>query len=337
MSTKTKMKAVYNFIALVLLLTSCHDEEGKKISSEYVILNEVDSESNMALYDYSTKTFTERFHQIGSIYTDRVNGAAKKENYVYVNTGYYDSKLRKIDVSSGAETAEVESWVDSTPFIDFHDTGVVVCHAGYSYEHDKYLGHVKFYDENLSLQDSIAEIDMFQMDAVALANNRLFCSVAIVDKGFFIRVMDLTSRTFIDSTEISSICQRLIPLDQNHLLGIKNNGYFIMDTQSLEITTDEPLGMEADGVALDAASNILYFLYPVAQPALVPYQLKQLNLSTGMTTQVTTYPESILKPILFDDEAKVIVSGGGLKIFSRDGKVLEDVAAPATTKYLFIK
>ena len=175
------------------------------------------------------------------------------------------------------------------------------------------------------------------IEGAKVANDKLFCSLSPTPDSHFIKVMDLSTLTFIKSIEIPERCSQLIPMGNNQLLGIHYRGFFILDTESLEIVKSTEVFITSNHVALNESENVLYYLQIAAQPSPVPYILSKLNLSNGESSYITGVHDMIVGPITYDKKAKVIVSGGGLKIFSTDGEVLKVVELPANTSHIFIK
>ena len=76
---------------------------------------------------------------------------------------------------------------------------------------------------------------------------------------------------------------------------------------------------------------------PVAQPALIPYFLGEMDLATGETKALSTELESIVGPLVYDAETKLIFTGPGIKTFSREAKLLHSVETPSTTKFILLR
>jgi hypothetical protein len=187
----------------------------------------------------------------------------------------------------------------------------------------------------LALQDSITEENIREMRAAKVANNRLFYHVIIEDVGSFIQVLDLSTNTIIDSIEVP-LCRQLVYLDEDRLLVVLDNGYFILFTESLETTETETPGFGNDPVTYNAKDGVLYVLRSNAQPAVVPYTLSKVNLSTGQSFPLSKAGEWIEGPIVYDSKTNVIISGGGLKIFSTGGDLLKNVNLPHNALHIFV-
>ncbi len=253
---------------------------------------------------------------------------------MYMHTGFSPLKLRKIDLATGTQLKEVNTWSYSQAYMESSHGKVILSFSEYNTDVGNYLSYIKIYDENLVLQDSITEENVREMRAAKVVGNRLFYNVIIENVGSFIKVMDLGSNTVIDSIEVPP-CQQFIFLDENQLLVFVNTGYFILNTQSLEATVTKPPGIGSDPMTYSAKDNTLYVLRSNAQPSLTQFTLGKIDLSSGQYTSLSKTGEQIQGPIMYDEQTNVIVTGGSaLKIFSTAGSLLETVEMPYTTKYI---
>ncbi len=327
-------------VILFSLLTAC-DNQNELSGSRYIVLNEKNGQGNFSLYDYPSKKFTEQFYTIDSDIRSRIYEANRNGNFIFISTDYWPGKLRKIDLSTGTQVAEVTSWIDTYPnltqVLDFHKTNIVTCNAAYNLDDGVYRLYIKLYDEKLSLLDSIVEGNIFRLDAAKIVNDRLFCSIETFREGYSIKVMNMNTRTFIKTIGISDRYIKFISLNERQLLAIQNNGFSILDTESMEIIKSTQVFIGSGYVTVNLQENILYCLRPLAQPSAVPFILSKIDLSTGVVTNISDYGEWVVGPILYDQKASVIVSGGGLKIFSKEGEVLQQQVLPENTTHLFIK
>jgi hypothetical protein len=327
------MRIICVLLCLSLVMLSCGDDE-KVSNSQFIFINQVSGNGNMSLYDYPEGKLTEQYFTINSNAPSPVYAAIKSGNNIYMHTGFSPLKLRKIDLATGTQVKEVDSWIDSPSYMDAYQGNIILSYAVYNFEKEKYLSYIKIYDENLVLQDSIAEENVREMWAAKVVNNRLFYHVIIEDVGSFIKVMDLGTNTIIDSIEVP-LCHQFVYMNENQLLVFVNTGYFILNTQSLETTETKPPGIGLDPITYSAKDNMLYVLRSNAQPSLTQYTLGKINLSTDQYTPMSETGEHIYAPIIYDEKTNVIVTGGaGLKFFSTTGSLLKTVEIPYTTKYI---
>lgn len=341
MLMKTR-NVIYGILSLFILAVSCRDED-KILRSEFIVVNEVNGQGNVSIYSYPDKNLIEQFFTINSPFKQPIEAAVKDGKNLYIssrayydNTGYWKSKLRKIDLTSGTQIQEVDSWIEpqKEQFISYKGN-LVLSYGGYHYNTvQNYFSCVKIYDENLILKDSITEDNVSQMRASTIANNRLFSHVIVRGIGSFIKVLDLSTKVVISSIEVP-LFKQLVYLNENQLLVSTVDSYFILDTKTLEKSQPISSYLDDQAVAYSPVDNTLYTLFVNAQPALTAYRLGKINLLTGESSNLTD--ESIIGPIIFDDKTNVIVSGGGLKIFSTEGKVLQTVDLPYSTSHILIK
>lgn len=329
------MRIIYALLCLSFSLLSCGDDE-KFNSSQFIIINEVGGKGNISLYDYPENKLTEQYFTINSSVPRPVYGAIKRGSNIYMLTGFSPVRLRKIDLVTGTQVKEVDTWSYSQAHIESYQRKVILSYAEYNSDVGKYLSYVKIYDENLVLQDSITELNVIEMRAAKVVNNRLFYHVIIEDVGSFIKVMDLGTNEIIDSIEVP-LCHKFVYMNENQLLVFVNTGYFILNTQSLEATVTKPPGLGSDPMTYSAKDNMLYVLRSNAQPASTQYTLGKINLSTDQYTPMSETGEHIYGPIIYDEGTNVIVTGGaGLKIFSTTGSLLKTVEMPYTTRNIFV-
>jgi len=327
-------------VTLGYLLSNCSDDgEDRGLMSNYIVLNKFGNQANVSLYNSANQSFIEQFYTVESPNSSTsFKGANKNGDFLYFTVGPFFTgggnfhfQLRKIDTTAGTMEKSVNVWTYFETYINFYNNKVVVSHMA----DDGYC--IKIYDENLILLDSITRTNIVQLEEVTINNNRLFSVVGDGNKGY-IHVMDLNTLTPLDSIEILSNVYELIPYHQDQLLCIKNSEYFILNTESLEIEDSKVVSIGHYGAALNSSEDILYYLIPQAQPSLYEFILGKVKISTGETSFVTEFDEPINDPIIFDNKGRVIVSGGGLKIFARDGEVVDLVEeALFNTSMIFVQ
>jgi hypothetical protein len=327
------------FFGIFLSLFSCGGDENIN-SSQFILINQISGNGNISLYDYPDNKLTEQYFTINTPVPSRVFDAVKDGQYIFMHTGspaMPPYKLRKIDIGNGLQVKDGDSWIStlSPVHMDSNQGRVILGYVGYDSDKAIYFSCLKFYDENLVLQDSLTEENARELRAMKVVNNRLFYNVIIEDEGSFIRVMDLSSNTIIDSIEVP-LCNQFVYLSGNQLLVIVNTGYFILNTQSLEATETKPPGFGMDAMTFNERDNVLYILRSNAQPASTPYTLGTVDLSTGQFTPLSKTGEWIDGPILYDPNTNVIVSGGGVKVFSTNGELMKNVDLPFMASHIFI-
>lgn len=334
--TAKKMRIICVLLCLSLVLLSCEDDE-KGNSAQFIFINEIAGKGSISLYDYPEGKLTEQYFTVTSTSPGLVYGALKSGNYMYMHTGEVSGlKLRKIDLTTGTQVKEVNTWSYSQAHIESYQGKIILSYAEYIPDIGKYLSFIKIYDENMVLQDSITEENVREMRAAKVANNRLFYNVIIEDVGSFIKVMDLSTKTINGSIEVPP-CQQFVFMDETQLLVFVNTGYFILDTQLLESTVTKPPGIGSDPMFYSAKDKILYVLRSNAQPSLTQFTLGKIDLSSGQYTPLSKVGEQIAGPIIHDEKTNVIVTGGsGLKIFSTTGSLIKTVEVPYTTRYIFV-
>lgn len=334
-----RMRIICLFLGIFLFLFSCGGDENVK-SSQFVLVNEVSGNGNISLYDYPDNKLIEQYFTINTPVPSRVFDAVKDEQYIFLHTGnpaMPPYKLRKIDIVNGSQVKDADSWISTlSPVHMASNHGrVILGYIGYDSDEAMYFSCLKFYDENLVLQDSITEENARELRAMKVVNNRLFYNVIIEDEGSFIRVMDLSTNTIVDSIEVPP-CHQFIYLNESQLVVMVSNGYFILDVVSLGTTETKPPGLGLDAMSFNANDNVLYVLRSNAQPASTPYTLGKIDLSTGQYTPLSKTGEWIDGPIIYDPNTNVIVSGGGVKVFSTNGELIEDVGLPFMASHIFI-
>jgi hypothetical protein len=318
-------------LCLSWFVSSCSDEESS--SSQFFIVNHANGQGNISLYDYPSGKLTEHFFTISA--SSQVTAAAKDGDHIYLHTDYYNSKLRKIGLAEGIEEKATSTWIYYKPYIDTHNGNIILSYAE-QVSGNVFRSYVKIYDETLNLTDSITDANVMELRSIKVANDRLFSGQVVANTGYFIRVLDLKTRTYIASIPVPSFRQ-FVYLSESQLLVMTSTDYFILDTESLQSSTPINFSAGNEQVTYDSRNHVLYFLYPNAQPALVQYTLYKVDVSTGEKSLVTQFGESIVGPIVYDDKSNVIVSGGGVKIFSTKGEVLKKVALPYSALHIFIK
>lgn len=338
------VRSGYSVTCFTLLVLSCLiacSNEDELSGSRYIILNEKNGQGNFSLYDYPSKKVTEQFYTIDSDVRSRIYEANRNGNFMYISTDYWPGKLRKIDLTTGAQVGAVTSWIDTWPnltqVLDFYKTNIVTSNAAYDSDDAVYRLYIKIYDETLSLQDSIVEENIYRLNAAKIVNDRLFCSVETFNEGYRIKVMNLNTRTFIKTIGITDPYIRFISLNERQLLGVQNNGFSIIDTESMEVLKSTQVFIGSAYVTVNLPENVLYCIRPLAQPSAVPYILSKIDLVTGEASNISDYGERIDSPIMFDLTTSVIISGGGVKIFSKEGRVLQQSSLLENTSHLFIK
>lgn len=327
------MKIPYLLLAAIPLLNSCKSEDEPEASgTEYIIVNKLGGNGNVSLYNSATRAFTEQYVNFHSESTVNIQGVLKKGNYLFVQSTY-PPQLRKIDVTTGTQILRVPSWMFYTPFMDLHNTDIITL-STVDNSKDQYPVNLKIYDENLILKDSIIENGILRLNAAKVVNDRLFYSIVVANVGSVIRVMDLNTKTVLTSLETTKPFIQLVPMNNNQLLVIGVYSYFIIDTQSLEVTNqiDRPLG---NNVAYSPKGNVIYDLVSNAQPASIPYTLYKVDVMSNELT-LLKFGEAFDTPIIYNEKENVLVTGH-LKILSTEGELVNEIETPNPTYAIFIK
>jgi hypothetical protein len=319
-------------ILIYVLFASCSDDDANE--SQVIIVSNVNGRGSLSIFDYSSGNLSDPFFTVNSPFSEPVIGALKRDNFVFMHTGYNQSTLRKIDLSSGVETKQVRTWIYSTTRIDTQGSDIIL--NSIAFENGSYFLQMKIYDQNLVLKDSIMQEGVRQLHATSVSNGRLFRYIVIEDLGGFIQVLDLNTKAIVDSIELPFIGQ-FVSLDENRLMVIGNGGYQIMNTQSLTISSlITPFCSAEDPVYYSLRDNILYALCSNAQPSASRYSLYKVDPLTGDYTILSHPRELISGPTTFDSKSNRIITGG-LKIFSTNGAVIKDFGLGNGALYYFVK
>jgi len=319
---------------------SCKEtDEVSTPGSQFVVINTLDSHTNFSLYDYPTDNLNERFYTTDS--ETSVFGANRKGNHIYIATDFFTpgKTLRKVDITAGSQVKSVETWfspAENKPcLIDFGATSVILCAMDNSYRL-----HIKKYDENLSLVDSLIQQNVTSLASIKVANEKLFIGAPLFDNnfnptGFFIRVVDLNSMNLVKDIKTTELCSRFISMNNNQLWISQGNNFAILDTETLEISNVAKSA--STYTAPDVTGKIQYTIqngYP--SNALIAY-----NLDNGESSEIAKISRDFSNPIAYDEKAQAIVcsggANGGLVIFSKDGKILRQVKTPPHTSFICIK
>lgn len=327
------MKTVYQILfGIFVVLMSCADDDQPSGSRAYV-LSDRNFRANISIYDYPGKKLTQDFYIADSEFANGVISANRNGESIYMNT-VHPSILRKIDLSSGAELKSIESWSSYDQKIAFHGKDVIFCHL--ALDDPNYASVIKIYDENLVLKDSIAFPAAYGLKAVQVMSDKLFMSM-FDGNGAYLQVYDLAGKKFLEPMELPGTCWQLIALDNNKMLVVMNDRYYTLDAQTLQESGLVTSYLGASPAVYDAVSKKLLWLGPLAQPALHPYILCEIDLVTGKSTALNDGRESIIGPFVYDAQSKLIMSGPGIKTFSRDGKLLDKIETTSETKFILLR
>lgn len=327
------MKTIYTIgIAISLLAFSCSDDESAKSSSVYVI-GDKNNRATVAMYEYPARKLTADVYNVGGEFYAVAAAAHKNGENFYLNT-ISPSILRKVDLRSGSDLKSLDLWNAYDQAITFHGKDVVICNLHLDGPENATV--IKIYDENLNRKDSIAFAAAYRLRAALVQNDRLFISLQD-DVGAHIAVYDFLTSEFLEPIALPGICLQLISLENNKILAVLGNQYLTFDANTMQKSEPVTAYIGSSPAAYDPATKKLIWLMPVAQPALIPYFLGEMDLATGETKALSTELESIVGPLVYDAETKLIFTGPGIKTFSREAKLLHSVETPSTTKFILLR
>jgi hypothetical protein len=327
------MRTLCILAAAAAILISCNGDENPSQTRLYVLAN-VDFKSNITTYDYPDKKLDADFYYASQESSTVIIGAFRNGNYSYISTANPQT-LRKVDLNSGSEVASTKSWVQGGHAMAFHGSDLIL--QDLNYDGATPYSSIKIYDDNLVLQDSIVTEGVFRLDAIVVVGDRLFSSVTVANVGAFIQIYDFNSSTFLDPIQFDKIVLNLFPVNNNKLLAIMNDSYLTIDPNNFNKGEIVPSNISKNPSVFDSKENTVIWLEPTAQPSLIPSMLRSTNLTTGEVSTLHERMESMIGPVAYDDKSGLVFCGPGLKIYSKGGDLLDEVALSAQTKYIFVK
>ncbi|MGE0588095.1 MAG: hypothetical protein AB7O48_05940 [Cyclobacteriaceae bacterium] len=310
------------------------EPEPTPTGSKYILINQLSGNGNISLYDAATEKLTEKLIDFGETSTVNILASAYLDNSLYLQTSYPPT-IRAIAVDEKTQNHKTLAW-GPTGFLIPYTDGVILCSRPAGFASDDEFLNIKIYNKNLTLLDSLVDVDILQVNAAILLDNKLFCGVLVKNVGPSIHILDLSSKTFLSPIALTTACRQMIKLANTQLLVAENDSYFVTDTQTLTPSPTTAWGFGADAMTFNSADNLLYIVHPNAQPTTIANSLYQYNLSNQQFERISDPNVSISTPILFDANAEVIATGG-LSLFGKDGKVLKSISAPSNTSNIFVR
>lgn len=329
------MKVLAVLLLLSTILISCQENDPEAESSEYIIIRNIDEagirKGIISEYNSATMTYEEDVVDLNPR-ASTITDACYQEGNLFFTSTFFLSTLYKIDIERKVQTHSVPLWLNGFKTIPYQDK-LIACGFNFDYELMTFL----FYDENLILTDSIVQEDHVRtIYDVAVADNKLFCSVVVRDLGSLIYVLDLDAKEVVKTFSLDAIGWQFVKIE-DQLVAMEQDKFNYINTSSLEFTSvsnRRPIGdLE---MFYNPPDKLLYFLRLAAQPSATQYILSTYNLETEEVLSVTTNPIQIFKPLVYDEKLNVIVSGGP-RVYSLKGELLFEAESPAITPFIFIK
>jgi hypothetical protein len=348
MFSKKSIRLFYVAATLLLIAGCSGDDEGP--NSQYIVLSKNTSNNRTAIsrYDYASKSFTEVLNNFGvegatNVYAAAVGGD-QLFAFCYLPNHSPNQQLVVVDLTSGEITHKRGGWVDFTPSLVSDNNKTVLTYIDYELEagQENYAAVTMIFDEELNLLDSIFEPGVYSRTGVFARDNKMYVSDRnYPTDGYTLKAIDMSSGNVVESKPVSNRIVKILPLNDGQLICVEYSRLYTIDGESLEEVSSVDNFYSSEFLTVDPAEKIVYFMSPVAQPAIIPYVLATLNLTTKEITYLNQgrYDQVDIPgpPIVFDSKANVIVSSG-MRIFSKDGTLLEDVDDfPGTTTHIFVK
>ncbi|MCB0490104.1 MAG: hypothetical protein R2820_04900 [Cyclobacteriaceae bacterium] len=330
------MKVLATLLLLSTILISCQENDPEAESSEYIIVRNIDEvglkKGIVSLYNSATKTYSEDVitlnpSQAGFTY------ASYKGGNLYLTT-FTPPTLVKVDMESKSQIQTTSLWLfgKTIPF----DDGVVVCGSQVDSFGDRFMNFL-FYNEDLILTDSIVQLDpVIQIFDVAIAENKLFCSVRAENGVRLVYVLDIFTKNIVKTLPFEDNCWQFVEID-GQLVAMESTRFHYINTSTFEITTKtSKFSIGSEEMFYNQSDKLIYFLGTAAQPSLTQYYFLTYNLAVDESQFVTKDPIFITKPLVYDKKLNVIVSGGP-RVYSLKGELLFEAESPAATPFIFIK
>ncbi|MGE0588098.1 MAG: hypothetical protein AB7O48_05955 [Cyclobacteriaceae bacterium] len=334
------MKVLATLLLFSTILISCQDNDPEAESSEYIVIRNINEagirKGIISEFNSATMTYVEDVVELTPSPPTITDACYQEGNLFFTSTllhpSLFISSLYKIDIENKVQTHSVPLWLNGFKTIPYQDK-LIAC--GFNF--DERIMTFLFYDQNLILTDSIVQEDYIRnIYDVAIAENKLFCSVRKDDGDRLVYVLDISTKNVIKTFPFEDNCWQFVEID-NQLVAMEDDKFHYINTSTLSVTTEiDRLPIGDDPLFYNSSDGLIYWLAPAAQPSLRPYFLLTYNLKENKSEFVTKVPITITDPIVYDEKLNVIVSGGP-RVYSLKGELLFEAESPAVTPFIFVK